>query len=117
MDFYYHDVDNDVLVISADGGLNHANAREFVEQVEALVDAGLRRIIIDCDKLSYISSFGIGVLLQLHRRLAKHGGDVKLCSVHGAVAKVLGVVRLDTIFDIYADLGRARLAFRPKAEE
>ncbi|MFB3894108.1 MAG: STAS domain-containing protein [Phycisphaerae bacterium] len=116
MRFYCHGVDNDVLVISADGGLNLANAAEFVRQVEALVDAGLRRIIIDCDKLTYISSFGIGVLLKLHRRLAKHGGDVKLCNLRGTAAKALALFRVNTFFAIYGDLERASLAFRPKTE-
>ncbi len=116
MRFYYHGVDNDVLVISADGGLNLANAAEFVRQVEALVDAGLRRIIIDCDKLTYISSVGIGVLVRLHRRLAKRGGDVKLCNLRSAVAKALALFRVDTFFEVYADLERASLAFRPKTE-
>ena len=78
VDFYYHEVDRDVLVLRADGGINHDNAAAFVADLEKLVDAGLSKIIVDCGGLGHISSYGIGVLLRLHKRLARHGGDVKL---------------------------------------
>jgi hypothetical protein len=32
MEFYYHSVDKDVLILSADGGLNMDNADEFVSE-------------------------------------------------------------------------------------
>ena len=113
MEFYYHGIEKDVLVVSADGGLNLATSRQFVESVEQLVDNGLRKILVDCEALTYISSFGVGVLLHLHHRLKKHGGDVKVCNVKGMIMKVLKLTRLDEIFDVYPDLERAMLAFRP----
>ena len=76
MELYYDDVDSEVLVIKADGGLNARTAEGFVEDLEKLVDAGLRKIIVDCSELDYISSFGLGVLIRLHGRLARRGGDV-----------------------------------------
>ena len=41
MEFYYHESDRDILVLSADGGLNADTASTFVEQLESLVDAGM----------------------------------------------------------------------------
>lgn len=111
MEFYYHGIDDNILVISADGGLNHATAQQFVQDVERMVDSGLRKIIVDCKQLTYISSYGLGVLLQLHRRLKKHDGDVKICSVGGAMMKVMRVTRLDRVFDIYEDIDQAEAAF------
>ena len=114
MEFYYHGVEEDVLVVSADGGLNRAVSQRFVEEVESMVDSGLRKIVVDCAQLTYISSFGLGVLLQLHRRMKKHNGDVKLCNVHNVVLDVLRLTRLQTIFGIYDDLSKALAAFPTK---
>ncbi len=114
MEIYYDDVDSDVLVLKADGGLNARTAESFVSDLEKLVDAGLRKIIVDCSGLSYISSYGLGVLVRLHGRLGRHGGNVKIASVKGVVVEVLRVTKLNTIFEIYPDVARARLAFRPK---
>ncbi len=113
MEIYYDDVDSEVLVMKADGGLNAQTADEFVTDLEKLVDAGLRKIIVDCSELNYISSYGLGVLVRLHSRLARHGGNVKIASVKGVIVDLLRLTKLNTIFDIDPDVPRARLAFRP----
>jgi anti-sigma B factor antagonist len=112
MEFHYDQIENDVLILAADGGLNSQTSEQFVSQIEKLVDAGLTRLIVDCGQLNYISSSGMGVLLRLHRRLKKHGGNVKICSLHGIVPQALEMMRLNEFFDIYPDLDQARLAFR-----
>ncbi len=100
MEFFYHELDRDVLILAADGGLNADTASDFVKQLEALVDAGVKKIIVDCTGLDYISSYGIGVLMRLHKKLTKHGGDVKIASPKGFVLKVLHIARLDTLLSI-----------------
>ncbi len=114
METYYDDVDSEVLVVRADGGLNAQTTEGFVEDLEKLVDAGLRKIIIDCSSLDYISSYGLGVLVMLHNHLARHGGDVKIASVKGMIVEVMRITKLNKLFEIYPDVSRARLAFRPK---
>jgi anti-sigma B factor antagonist len=117
MEFYYDEVQHDVLIIKADGGLNGDTANQFVEQIAALIDSGLTRLIIDCTGLDYISSYGIGVIVRLHKRMAQLGGDVKLAGLHGLVFDAIRLVRLDRVWDIYPDVGRALLAFRAGAQE
>jgi anti-anti-sigma factor len=111
MEFYYHDVDKDVLILSADGGLLSDNAHYFVGELEKFVEAGARKLIVDCTQLKKISSYGIGVLITLHRRLAKQGGDVKLACVTGIISKVIHVSGLESTFQIYPKVDDARRAF------
>ena len=117
MEFYYDEIDNDVLIITVDGGLNADTSEQFVQSIETLVDAGLKKMIVDCDKLEYISSSGLAVLVRLHNRMKRQGSDIKLASVKGALSGVLQVTSLNRLFGIYPDVNRARLAFRPKAAE
>ena len=114
MEFYYHEVDKSILILSADGGLNADTAQSFITQLESLVEAGVTQIIVDCTRLDYISSFGIGVLVRLHKKLASHGGDVKVAAPKSIVLQALTVMRMGTLFSIYRDVDQARLAFRPK---
>ncbi len=65
MEFYYDEIDGDVLVLRVDGGLNADTAEQFVKSIEKLVDAGLTKLIIDCSKLDHVSSYGVGVLIRL----------------------------------------------------
>jgi anti-sigma B factor antagonist len=114
MEFYFHEIDHSVMILGADGGLNADTAKAFVEQLESLIDGGVDRIIVDCTNLSYISSYGIGMLVRLHKKLAKHGGDVKVAAPKSVVMQALTATHMGKLFEIYPDVNQARLAFRPK---
>lgn len=112
MEFFYDEIDGDVLVIKADGGLNSETVGQFVGEIEQLVDAGLKRIIVDCEHLSFVSSAGLAALMRLHKKMKTHGGDVKVACVHSTIMQVLEITHLAGVFDIYHDVNEARLAFR-----
>lgn len=115
MEFFFHEVEKDVLILSADGGLNAATGAEFVRQLESLVDGGVKKIIVDCTRLEYISSFGVGLLVRLHNKIAARGGDVKIAAPKSLVLQALNVMRMGRLFGIFPDLNQARLAFRQKS--
>src|SRR5690349_4681021 len=104
MEFYYHEIDRSVLILGADGGLNSDTSKSFLQQLESLVDAGVKQIIVDCSQLQYISSYGIGLLVRLHNKLAKHGGDVKVAAPRSMVLHALTVMHMGAVFDIYPDV-------------
>src|SRR4051812_37546867 len=101
MELYYDDVDHDVLILRADGGLNAETADDLLHQLGVLVDAGLEQIIVDCQHLDYISTYGVSLLLRLHKKLATRGGDVKLAAIHSGIVDALAGTHLDHLFDIY----------------
>jgi anti-sigma B factor antagonist len=111
MEFYFKGTDRDILILSADGGLNSHNADQFVSELQTLVESGARKLIVDCTRLSYISSYGIGILIRLHKKLAEVGGEVKIASVESPIIKVLRLLRLDTVFEIYHNNREALEAF------
>jgi anti-sigma B factor antagonist len=116
MEFIPREIDGDIMVLEIDGGLDGENVEGFVTDVLAIVDGGIASLIIDCTRMTNISSLGLGALIRLHARAARHGGDVKLCCISGLPMQVLRMMRLDRVFEIYPDLDRARLAFRPANE-
>ncbi|MEM1207995.1 MAG: STAS domain-containing protein [Planctomycetota bacterium] len=114
MEINFQETDDNVLVVNLDGGIDSTTAKELNEALTKMVDTGFDRIVVDCSKLNYISSLGIGTLVTLHRRLKKRGGDVKLACLYGTVWDVFKISKLDLIFNIFDDVSRARLAFREK---
>lgn len=112
MEFIFEEIQGDVLVVGVDGGLDASNSDEFLSKVDAIIDGGVRKLVLDCEKLRYISSYGLGVLIRLHKRLKSRGGDVKIAAVSGPVADVLRLTRLDRVFNLYPDVNRALLEFR-----
>jgi len=57
MELYWDEIDHDILILAADGGLNADTSDQLIQSLEKLIQAGLRNIIVDCDKLNYISSY------------------------------------------------------------
>jgi anti-sigma B factor antagonist len=112
MELYYHATDRDVLILSADGGIDSVSAEELVSDLETLVAAGARKLIVDCSRLGFISSYGIAVLVRLHKKLAERGGDVKLAALESRVARLIALVGLERVFQIYTTVDDARNAFR-----
>ena len=116
MELYEHELDRDVLIIAADGGIDRQTSKEFVDRILELIEGGVTKIIIDCTKLTYISSWGLGVLLRLHKRAKSAGGEVKIANVHSRIVELLNLTHLNKVFGIYPDVNRARLEFRTKAD-
>jgi len=114
MQTFVQERDGDLLIVSADGGLNRDTAHQLVDEVGRHVAAGARSIIVDCSRLTVISSAGIGTLLKLHGAMKARGAEVRLAGLHGFVAQALQLMRLDGVFELFPDVNAARLAFRPR---
>jgi 5-formyltetrahydrofolate cyclo-ligase len=114
MEVYFHELHKDVLVLAVDGGLDAHTSRQFTERVQAVADTGVKKIIVDCSKLSYLSSTGIAALLLLHKRMTARGSNVKIAGARSGIIDVLRLTRLDGVLELYPDVERAALGFKPE---
>ena len=103
----------DILLIVLDGSLNATTTEEFNREIQNHLDQGRSKIILDCRRVEYISSVGIGSLVALQVRVRKKGGAVKLAGLYGLAADTIRLVGLDKLLGIYADAEYAREAFEP----
>ena len=76
--------DNGILNVSLEGRLDTTTAPELESFIGANYDGG--SIVVDCEKLVYISSAGLRVLLGAHK---KTKGAMKLINVCELVMEVL----------------------------
>lgn len=104
-------LEDDILVVLLRGALDSATTDRFGQEIDAKLDEGWSKIVIDCRYLGFLSSMGIGRLISLQKHLRQRGGWVKLASMQGPVADVVRQSGLGKIFDIYGDLEFAREAF------
>lgn len=113
METYVIEVDGNLMILRADGGINIGTASELSEKIAGLVAGGVQCIIVDCSQLEIISSLGLSSLLMLHTRIKRVGGEVRLCGLKGSIMQVIHMTKLDRVFEVYADIEGAKLAFRP----
>ena len=70
-----------------------ATAQAFLDRVEGTVT-------MDCSRLEYISSAGLGVLLKAHKRLMTAGGRLRLVNVNNHVNDIFRYSGFDQLFDV-----------------
>lgn len=86
----------DELTVSIDGRLDTITAPEL-ERLLAEKYEGITALIFDCEKLVYISSAGLRVLLTAHKRMK---GAMKLTGVSELVMEVLEMTGFADVWEI-----------------
>lgn len=104
------------VVAEIDGYLDAHTVIGFETQMNSLIEAGARRIIIDLEKLNYISSAGIGALIGLVQRLRRAGGDLVLVRPSQKVHKILNLLGFTEIFRIASNEDEALAVLRSESE-
>jgi anti-sigma B factor antagonist len=102
----------DVVIFDIKGEIDLYNAPEIKEKIKDEINKGKVNIIINLDKVSYIDSSGIGVLISSLSNLKKVGGAMKLINVYASVRKVFELTKLTSFFEIYDNEADALAAFK-----
>ncbi len=68
--------------------------------VRAYLDNLQGTVTLDCGRLEYISSAGLGVLLKTQKRLMAAGGKLRLTAVSQHLRDIFRYSGFDQIFDI-----------------
>ena len=83
-------LENGVLDIALDGRLDTNTAPEFQKEVEPML-GGISKLTLDCEKLDYISSAGLRVLLTFEQTLEDQGKKMELRNVNDIIHDVFDV--------------------------
>ena len=81
----------DMVVVRPTGEIDIATGPMLEEQVEALVDAGIRRCAIDLTGVEFIDSAGLQMVLASRAALRRVGGDFTLKGASPSVARILDI--------------------------
>lgn len=78
------------------GRLNAAHTAKLKEALDSFTG----NCTIDFSELSYISSAGLGELIQTYSRLEKSGNSIKLIKMNDHIREVFKYCGLDKVFTI-----------------
>jgi anti-sigma B factor antagonist len=71
------------------------------KNVNGLLASGNKKIILNVDKVGYIDSAGLGMLVAMYRDAKSHGASLALCHLGSHFEGVLQITKLLTVFDTY----------------
>ena len=90
--------DGDKVVIIPEGRIDAVTATEFGKAIEQNI-ADAKNLVLDFEKLDYISSAGLRVLLSSQKTMAKKG-SMKLIHVGDVIMDVLNITGFVDILTI-----------------
>jgi len=91
----------DVKIIGPRGRLDAETSPSVEKWLMNLIDQGERRLVLDFSELTYISSSGLRLLIEVARNLQKTNGKLALCALNDYVGEVISIAGLTSIFSIY----------------
>lgn len=97
---YQLDQQNDAYVVRLSGDFTFSDNGRFRNLLMSLREVKARSLMLVMDKLSFIDSAALGMLLLLHDEATRQQMKVTMSGVNGQIKKMLQLSNFDEIFDI-----------------
>lgn len=95
-------------VISAEGRVDSYTAPKLSEAFESVLDSGRYRIVFNLEGLEYMSSAGLGVLINAQKTCKRYNrGEVVLAKVPERIYEALELAGFIPLFKFFDDITAA----------
>ncbi len=101
-----------VTIIDVEGVIDAHTFKKFDHYLTAAIDNKGPLVILNCEKLDYVSSAGIGVLAGATKRCRDRQGDLRLCCVNDKVKRIINLVGLQSMLRTYEGERGALMSFK-----
>ncbi len=86
------------------GGEETSQLRDTLKEIS---DKQKSLLIVNLDKVTYLNSTALGVLIAAHANFAKRDGKVVLCNVSKSIENLFVITKLTLVFPIFETLEEA----------
>src|SRR5881628_680742 len=91
-------------VLAVRGEIDVYTAPRLRQAIVDLVDAGSTSIVVDMEKVDFLDSTGLGVLVEGLKRVRTRGGDLSIVVTQDKILKIFEITGLNKAFPIYGSL-------------
>lgn len=92
--------ENGGTVVTLAGRLDAVTTPEYERRIRELIEGGASRLVLDLEKLEYISSAGLRGLLLTGKLIAGRQGQVRIANVTGGVRSVFDMSGFSSMFQV-----------------
>ena len=96
-----------IEVIDVQGEIDIYTAPRLRELLIDLVSKGSYQLVVNLDKVGFLDSTGLGVLVGGLRRVRAHDGSLDLVCTQQPILKILKITGLTEVFGIYQTVDQA----------
>ena len=93
----------DVTIIDLDGTeIDHKNTSQLNDKILSLIkDEGIQNIALNLEKISWLTSSGIGALLNIRKTINKANGELCIFNINSQVLESIKVLMIDRILPVF----------------
>lgn len=91
-----------INIMDIDGKID-INSCDIIETVGWLVASGKIKIVVNLENADMVDYNGLSILTIAYKNVLNHKGKFKFINVPASVIELFRVVKLETVFEVYAD--------------
>lgn len=92
-----------IKFINVFGEIGLENHLEFKESLFRNICGNEFIIVVDMEKVAYMNSISLGIIVKAYSESKKQGKELVLCSLQNNIKKLFSITKLDRIISIYKD--------------
>ncbi len=92
---------NNITLVVLRGEIGTETVNQFKDKIDAIINEGRKRLIMDFQEVSYLNSMGLGVVAATLKKVKKDKGDLKLINLSPSVQELFELTRLTKVFEIF----------------
>ena len=100
--------DDDLTVINVEGEIDVYTAPKLREKLIDLVNKGKFHLLVDMEKVEFLDSTGLGVLVGGLKRVRAHDGSLELVCTQERILKIFRITGLTKVFGIHDSIQEAQ---------
>lgn len=98
------EVKENVLIVRLQGEIDHHEAKQLREEwQEQMTFHNIQHVIVNVEKVSFMDSSGIGVLLGRYKEVSQVGGEMVICSITDPIQRIFDLSGLFKIIRLQED--------------
>jgi anti-sigma B factor antagonist len=99
--------EGDHAILEVAGEIDVYTAPKLREKLIELVSDGSHNIIVDLEKVDFLDSTGLGVLVGGLKRVRNHDGSLQLVCTQEKILKIFRITGLTKVFPIHGSISDA----------
>ena len=102
-----HSRKDGIEIVTVEGEIDIYTAPRLRELLIDLVSRGSYQLVVNLDKVGFLDSTGLGVLVGGLKRVQAHDGSLDLVCTQQRILKILKITGLTEVFGIYQTVDQA----------
>jgi anti-sigma B factor antagonist len=93
--------DGPFQIIEVGGEIDVYTAPRLREAIVAAIDAGHTRLVVDVEKVEFLDSTGLGVLVGALKKVRADSGTLDIVCTQERILKIFDITGLDKVFGLH----------------